>query len=49
MEWVNYIQRVLLDSPLYEAPIARIFDLICITKYDQVIGRVLVCILDGVV
>ena len=38
-----------LDYPWYEAPIVRIADLLWITETDQVIGNVLIFVLDGVV
>ena len=38
-----------LESPWYETTIARLIDILCISEPDQVIGRILVFILDGVV
>ena len=48
MKWMQYIHSMLLDSRLYDAPIARLVDLLCITEPDHTIGCVLVCVLDGI-
>ena len=40
---------MLSEYPLYQAPIARFVNLLYISKPDQVIGRVLIWILDDIV
>ena len=38
---------MLLESPLYEAHIEWLIELLWIRKSDQLIGRIIVCIMDG--
>ena len=49
MQWIQYLHSMILESPCYDYPIARLVYLMCIPEPDQIIGLVIFCVLDGVV